>query len=94
MSEFILTGDNYYSAEADRKYMSVHQYLDFVGHMGVHGCEAHSMAKLNGQWEDETTTAMLVGSYVILILKVPFLNLSKNILMFSQKHQSKQEIRN
>lgn len=64
MSDFVLTAENYYSAEADRRYMSVHQYLDFVGHMGVRGCEAHAMAKLNGEWEDKTTSAMLVGSYV------------------------------
>lgn len=64
MEEFVLTQDNYYSAEADQRYMSVHQYLDFMGHMGVQGCEARAMAKLSGEWEEETTTAMLVGSYV------------------------------
>lgn len=64
MSDFVLTADNYYSKEADMKYMSVHQYLDFVGHMGVHGCEEMAMAKLKGEFEQETTTAMLVGSYV------------------------------
>lgn len=64
MSDFVLTADNYYSAEADKRYMSVHQYLDFVGHMGVQGCEAKAVAKLNEQWQEETTTAMLVGSYV------------------------------
>lgn len=64
MEEFVLTTENYYSPEADRRYMSVHQYLDFVGHMGVRGCEAKAMAKLNEEWQDEITTAMLVGSYV------------------------------
>lgn len=64
MEDFVLTADNYYSKEADMKYMSVHQYLDFVGHMGVHGCEEMAMAKLKGEFEQETTTAMLVGSYV------------------------------
>lgn len=64
MSEFVLTQENYHSLEADREYMSVHQYLDFAGHMGVRGCEAHAMAKLYGGFEDETTKAMLVGSYV------------------------------
>lgn len=63
-NEFILTDDNYYSLEADNKYMSVHQYLDFVGHMGVQGCESRAVSKLKGEWEDETTTAMLVGSFV------------------------------
>lgn len=64
MEEFVLTAENYYSPEADQRYMSVHQYLDFAGHMGVQGCEARAMAKLNGEWSEETTTAMLVGSYV------------------------------
>lgn len=64
MSDFVLTQDNYYSKEADQRYMSVHQYLDFAGHMGVRGCEAKAVAKLSGEWEEETTTAMLVGSYV------------------------------
>lgn len=64
MNDFVLTADNYYSPEADWRYMSAHQYLDFAGHMGIQGCEAHAMAKLNGEWQDETTTAMLVGSYV------------------------------
>ena len=64
MSEFILSEENYYSKDADKKYMSVHQYLDFVGHMGVVGCEARALAKLKGEFEEPTTTAMLVGSYV------------------------------
>lgn len=64
MSEFVLTPDNYYSRDADIAYMSVHQYLDFCGHMGIIGCEAHAMAKLKGEWNDPTTDAMLVGSYV------------------------------
>lgn len=63
-NDFILTEDNYYSQEADLRYMSVHQYLGFSGHMGVSGCEARQMAMLKGEWQEETTTAMLVGSYV------------------------------
>lgn len=64
MSDFVLTAENYYSSEADMRYMSAHQYLDFVGHMGVHGCEARAMAKLAGSWSEPVTQAMLVGSYV------------------------------
>lgn len=62
--DFVLTADNYYSQEANERYMSVHQYLDFVGHMGVQGCEKRAMAMLKGEYEKEKTTAMLVGSYV------------------------------
>ena len=64
MDDFVLTNENYYSVEADKHYMSVHQYLDFVGHMGVTGCEEKAMAKLNGDYVQETTKAMLIGSYV------------------------------
>ena len=64
MEDFLLDESNYYSKEADKRYMSVHQYLDFVGHMGVVGCEARALAKLKGELEEPTTTAMLVGSYV------------------------------
>ena len=62
--DFVLTNDNYYSPEANWRYMSVHQYLDFVGHLGIHGCEKRAMASLRGEYEKEKTTAMLVGSYV------------------------------
>lgn len=60
----ILTADNYYSKEADKEFLSVSQYKKFAGCLGRLGCEAKTMAELNGEWEDETTTAMLVGSYV------------------------------
>lgn len=59
-----LTNENYYSAEANREFMSVHQYLNFAGHMGIKGCEARAKAELDGEWEIETTTSMLIGSYV------------------------------
>ena len=62
--DFVLTADNYYTLEADKRYMSVHQYLDFCGHMGVQGCETRAMAKLCGDYVKEKSTAMLVGSYV------------------------------
>ena len=64
MSDFVLTDENYYTQEANERYMSVHQYLDFVGHMGVQGCEKRAMAALRGEYTKEKTTAMMVGSYV------------------------------
>ena len=64
MSEFVLTNDNYYSQEANERYMSVHQYLDFCGHMGVQGCAKRAMAALRGDYVKAKTTAMMVGSYV------------------------------
>lgn len=60
----ILTPENYYSEAANFEYMSVSQYKDFGGSYGKLGCEAMAMAKLRGEYQEEKTTAMLVGSYV------------------------------
>lgn len=60
----ILTSENYFSPEADREYLSVSQYKNFVGTLGRPACEAEAMAKLNGEWEMKRTTALIVGSYV------------------------------
>ena len=60
----ILTAENYYSKEADREYLSVSQYKNFIGTAGIEGCEARALAKLNGVWTDKKSIALLVGSYV------------------------------
>lgn len=53
-----LTKDNYYSKEANQAYFSVSQVKDFLK------CEAYAMAKLEGEWVEPPSTAMLIGSYV------------------------------
>ena len=60
----ILTAENYYTREADMEYLSVSQYKKFAGSLGRMGCEAKAMAELNGEWEDDKSTALMVGSYV------------------------------
>ena len=60
----ILTAENYFSQEAEREFLSVSQYKKFAGSLGKPGCEAKAMAELKGEWEDEKSTALLVGSYV------------------------------
>jgi len=52
-----LTDDNYFSIENENKYMGVSQFKSF------RKCEAKKMAELKGLWRDETSTALLVGSY-------------------------------
>lgn len=52
------------SQEANKEYMSVSGYKDFAGTYGKMPCEFYGMEKLNGRWEDEKSTALLVGSYV------------------------------
>lgn len=60
-----LTNQNYHSSEANQKYLSVSQYKNFVGTLGIVNCEARAMAELNGEWKfDDKTTPLLVGSYV------------------------------
>ena len=59
-----LTSENYYSPEANREYMSVSQFKDFAGTYGKIPCEFEALEKLNGRWEMEKTTPLLVGSYV------------------------------
>ena len=53
-----LTESTYYGAEANRKYFSVSQYKDFMK------CPAMAMAKINGEYEQERTRALILGSYV------------------------------
>ena len=60
MSE--LTEQNYYTTEMDLKYCSASQWKDFCGCPAIPGCEARTMAKLNGKYEPEVTTSLLVGS--------------------------------
>lgn len=61
----MLTNENYFSLENSQKYLGSSQYKNFIGTMGMLGCEARSMAILNGEWEeDNKSTALLVGSYV------------------------------
>lgn len=59
-----LNNSNYYTPESNKKYLSVSQYKDFFGTLGRKGCEAKALAKLNGQYKEEPSTAMLVGSYI------------------------------
>ena len=53
-----LTQDNYFSKEANQHYMSVSQFKSFDR------CQASALAEINGEFEREQTTALLVGSYV------------------------------
>ena len=54
----VLTDENYFSQEANKQYMSVSQFKSFEE------CPAAAIAALHGEWERETTTSILVGSFV------------------------------
>lgn len=64
MEDFVLTTENYYSPEADARYMSFHNFMAFNSYMGIQACESKALAILDGEWEEPTTDAMLIGSYV------------------------------
>lgn len=59
-----LTARNYYGEKANKAYLSVSQYKDFFGTLERKGCEAQALAKIKGEYSEEPTTAMLIGSYV------------------------------
>ena len=54
----ILTPENYYSREANEKYLSVSQYKSFMS------CEAAALAELKEEFKREDKEAFLVGQYV------------------------------
>lgn len=53
-----VTEDNYYSLEKAKEYIGASQIKSFIE------CEAKAMAILNGEFEEEKSTALWVGSYV------------------------------
>lgn len=58
MNNHNLCEENYFSQENEMKYCGSSQLKSFLD------CEARTMAKINGEWKEEPSTALLVGSYV------------------------------
>lgn len=55
---YLMNSENYYSSENAMKYMSVSQFKSFMD------CEAKALAEISGEYKRESTTALLVGSYI------------------------------
>lgn len=53
-----VTNLNYFSLKNQLKYMGASQYKSFVS------CEARAMAEIRGEYQQDKTTSLLVGSYV------------------------------
>lgn len=83
--KFSLTPDNYYSLDADRIYCSASQYLNFIGRPSIPGCEARAMAVLNGEYKEETTKAMLIGSILDTLWELDDLPLEEKINIIAEK---------
>ena len=69
----MITEETYFSKENELKYCGSSQIKSFID------CEARTMAKINGEWEEKTSTALLVGSYVDAAV-------SGTLDMFKAKH--------
>lgn len=54
----MITNENYFSRENEKKYMGSSQFKAFMN------CEAAALAEINGEYEKKKTAALLVGSYV------------------------------
>lgn len=59
-----ITEENYHSKECDKAYMSFHTWAAFHGTLGVPACEARAVAELNGEFEEDTSDAFILGGYV------------------------------
>ena len=54
----VICEENYFSKENEMKYCGSSQIKSFMD------CEARTLAKIKGEYKEENTTALLVGSYV------------------------------
>ena len=54
----ILTEENYFSKESEQFYIGHSEFCSFQR------CEAAALASIRGEWAEESSTALLVGSYV------------------------------
>ena len=79
MSKPLLTPDNYYSQEMNWKYCSASQYFEFCGRPFIPACEARAMAVLKGEYKEETTKAMLVGSILDTLWELEDLPLEEKL---------------
>lgn len=60
---FFLTEDNYYSTEANMRYVSASQYKMFFNPY-TDCCEAAALAEIKGEYKRPVTDSLLIGSYV------------------------------
>ena len=58
----MITESNYYSEEMNQKYCSASQFKDFIGFPLIPGCEERALKRISGEYKDETTKALLMGS--------------------------------
>lgn len=93
----IITEENYFSPEVQRKYMDVSMFKEMFGTPAREGCEARAMAKLNGEFAEEKGDALLFGSLVDVMLtgtKEELLKfMSDNPNMYASKGPTKGQLK-
>ena len=93
----IITEENYFSPEVQRKYMDVSMFKEMFGTPAREGCEARAMAKLNGEFAEEKGEALLFGSLVDVMLtgtKEELLKfMSDNHNMYASKGPTKGQLK-
>ena len=58
----MITESNYYDLETNKEYCSASQYKDFIGCPIKHGCEERALKTISGEYQQEETKALLMGS--------------------------------
>ena len=83
-----LTNENYYSQEANESFFSVSQFKDFMK------CEAMALAKIKGEYKQELTKPLLVGSFVDAYFEGTFEEFKKeNPQIFKQDNELKADFK-
>lgn len=83
-----LNQSNYYGRDANGLFFSVSQYKDFMK------CEAMAMAKIRGEYQQPSTRALLVGSFVDSYFEGTLPEFMKqNPEIFTRRNELKSEFR-
>lgn len=80
-----LNDDNYYSLDADRKYCSASQFLNFCGRPLIPACEFKEVARLKGLFVPETTKAMLIGSILDTLWELDDMSIEDKVGIIADK---------
>lgn len=59
-----INNDNYFSTEIKKTYLDVSTFKDFVGFPAKEGCEYRALKRVNGEFEEPKSEALLLGSLV------------------------------
>ena len=83
--KFSLNEENYYTLEADKAYCSASQFLDIVGRPSIPGCEARAMAILNGEYKEEITKSMLIGSILDTLWELSDIDYDEKLKIIAER---------